>query len=140
MLIHSSPKVLLDPPRLIEGEDVIISSIPVRTSPENDNCFSVQIARYPLCELARLEAELQNAAERHRLSPLPFTRSTARRPVAVEIDGGWKRGLVLSSMGPHGVKVFLADYGIKCEVPRRRLFDLPMHISDRLPAYGVSCC
>lgn len=116
-----------------DGEEVS-----VLTSECGGQCLFVQLARYPTSELARLEAELQHLAHTRQLRPVKTLNSVEERLVAVSFHGDWKRGIVISTIGPRSVRVWVADYGWEWTGPRQQLCYLPPDHADRLPPYGVS--
>lgn len=124
--------MLLSRPRLVEGTEVSVI-----LSFDEGHRMSVQMSRYPRAELARLEAELEHLVRMKQLAPLPISRSLGPQLAAVAFDGGWKRAIVVTTMGPRSAKVWMADYGFEYEVARQQLRELPHDLADRLPAYGV---
>lgn len=104
---------------------------PVLVIDDGEQRVLVRLARFPLSDLARLEAEL---AQTKQISSIPkILGSMEDHLVAVPLNGDWKRGVAVSSTDPRSVKVWLADCGFECAVPRKLLAH-----ADRLPPYGLS--
>lgn len=115
-------------PPIEEGEEVSVVVID-----DGEQRVLVRLARFPLSDLARLEAELAQTKQINSISKI--LGSMEDQLVAVPLNGDWKRGVAVSSTDPRSVKVWLADCGFECAVPRK----LPAH-ADRLPPYGFKCC